>query len=73
MSRRTRAAGVLDDSDREGIRGLIARVGEREAAAVLDVSRHTLGRLLSGLPIQKGTAALVLQRLGAVEQPSCAR
>lgn len=67
MEHATRTCGKpLPDDDRAAVTELIRTAGEVQAAELLDVSRHTLGRLVGGLRVQRGTAALVAQRLSAI-------
>jgi hypothetical protein len=54
---------ILTDSEVKAIRLLVARDGERAAAEQLHVSRNSLQRLMARLPSQRGTVALVRQRL----------
>jgi hypothetical protein len=54
---------ILAESEVKAIRTLVAREGERGAAEQLHVSRNSLQRLLARLPSQRGTVALVRQRL----------
>jgi hypothetical protein len=54
---------ILTESEVKAIRTLVARDGERGAAAQLHVSRNSLQRLMARLPSQRGTLALVRQRL----------
>lgn len=57
-------------SDRERVRELIAALGERDAYRSLLVSRETLARVVAGLAVRRGTAALIRERLrelGAAE------
>ena len=55
----------LSARDRERVRTLIARIGERGAQRALGVSRQTLARALSGLPVQRGTIALITGALAS--------
>jgi len=57
---------ILTDSEVKAIRSLVARDGERAAAEVLHVSRNSLQRLMARLPSQRGTVALVRQRLTSI-------
>lgn len=67
MEHPTRACGKpLREDHRAEVTELIRTAGEQQAAELLDVSRHTLGRLVGGLRVQRGTAALVAQRLSAI-------
>jgi hypothetical protein len=56
-------AKVLTEHEVKAIRLLVARKGERVAAEELHVSRNSLQRLMARLPSQRGTVALVRQRL----------
>jgi hypothetical protein len=62
----TDLAKLLTDREVQTIRQLIGRIGERKAAEMLQVSRNSLQRLLARLPSQRGTLALVRQRLTAI-------
>lgn len=42
---------------------IVAESGERRAAEALHISRQTLARILAGLEVRRGTAALVRERL----------
>ena len=54
---------TLGGDDRAAVREMIAEHGELEAAALLGISRMTLGRALAELPLQLGTLTLIKQRL----------
>jgi hypothetical protein len=56
----------LAGSDREAIRRLISRLGERKTCLVLQVGRQTLARALAGLPVRHATAVLIEARLEAI-------
>ena len=49
---------------------LVAEVGELRAAQALHISRQTLARILAGLEIRRGTAALIRERLRELGQVS---
>lgn len=53
------------ESERQEIRELVAVLGERPTVGLLQVSRQTLGRLLGGLPVSRGTLAVLRERLPA--------
>lgn len=57
----------LPERERAVVARLVKVHGERWATEALDVSRHTLSRLMGGLTCTKGTLALVSQRLAAIE------
>jgi hypothetical protein len=57
---------VLTDNEVKSIRLLVGRKGERGAAEELHVSRNSLQRLMARLPSQRGTVALVRQRLTSI-------
>ena|SRR5690349_7123604 len=57
---------VLTENEVKAIRFLVARKGERAAAEELHVSRNSLQRLMARLPAQRGTVALVRQRLTSI-------
>ena len=59
-------AKPLSEPVRSAITRLIKTVGERRVVEALQVSRHTLGRLAGGLPVQHATVALVEARLAAL-------
>ncbi|HEX9297718.1 MAG TPA: hypothetical protein VF881_17870 [Polyangiaceae bacterium] len=59
-------AKLLTDHEVQTIRQLIGRIGERKASEMLHVSRNSLQRLLARLPSQRGTVALVRQRLATI-------
>jgi hypothetical protein len=58
----------LGGSDREAIRRLISRLGERKTCRVLQVGRQTLARALAGLPVRHATAVLIESRLASIRQ-----
>ena len=45
------------------VRALVDQGSEARAATELGVSRQTLARIIAGLPVQPGTAALVRERM----------
>lgn len=61
----THIAVSLSGPDTARIRLLLRSQGESTTAARLGIARQTLGRLLAGLPVQRGTLALVRERLTA--------
>ena len=61
-----RTGGPLLEPDRSEVIALIEARGERETCVLLEVTRHTLPRLLSGPPVQRGTLALVRERLADI-------
>lgn len=52
---------------REQLSRFVARTGERNAARALELNRQTLARAVAGFALQRGTIALLEQRLRAVE------
>ena len=52
---------------RQRLADLVAREGERLTVARLGLSRHTVARILGGLGVHAATAALVRQRLDALD------
>jgi hypothetical protein len=54
---------ILSADERDALRSLVRRIGERRASSHLGVSRMTLGRAIGGLPLHRGTALLVRTRL----------
>lgn len=61
------ASEPLPEHDLNAVRRVVAVRGEREAATLLQISRQTLGRCLAALPINRGTAVLVRERLRAIQ------
>jgi len=57
---------LLTENEVQSIRQLVGHIGERKTAETLHVSRNSLQRLLARLPSQRGTVALVRQRLAAI-------
>lgn len=49
---------------RTALAALIERVGEPAAAAQMDLSRHTLARIVGCLPVHRSTIGQVRMRLG---------
>ncbi len=45
---------------------LVQEVGELNACRILDVSRHTLARVMAGLGVQRGTVSHIRANLGAL-------
>jgi hypothetical protein len=60
---RKRVDAPIDESTRTLVRELIAERGERQVLILLCVCRDSLGRALAGLPVRRGTAALIAQGL----------
>jgi hypothetical protein len=58
----------LPERERAAVARLVKIRGEAWTREALDVSRHTLGRVLGGLTCTKGTLALVSLRLAAIEE-----
>ena len=59
---------ALSDDNRAHLRALVTSKGETQALAALrPVSRHALARALAGLSIRAGTAALIRERLAALD------
>lgn len=50
----------------DALRLLVARIGEPRTVELMGVSRMTLPRALAGLPVQRGTAALIELRLAEI-------
>lgn len=57
---------ALDPATRRRLVALVRRAGERRAIALLDTSRQTLTRALSGLGIRPATAIVLRMRLDAL-------
>lgn len=53
----------LPTADRDALRALVDRHGERRALEALGLSKQTLSRCLAGLGVHRGTAVLVRERL----------
>jgi hypothetical protein len=53
----------LPEAEQRAVRALINTLGEAGARQRLGVSRPTIARLAGGLPVQRGTVALVTLRL----------
>lgn len=65
MTRNQTVRGTpASDDIRASAQGLVDRLGDREAARVLGVTRATLARALAGLPMLEATHALLRERLG---------
>ncbi|TKC98601.1 hypothetical protein [Polyangium fumosum] len=56
---------ALSVDELRALRRLIEKMGERAVVAELNVSRQALGRTLAGLPVRRGTLALVRAGLAA--------
>jgi hypothetical protein len=54
---------MLTEMEAARVRRLVLDRGEPEVVKMLMVSRSTLPRLIARLPMQRGTVALVRQRL----------
>lgn len=61
------AEEALTPAERERLRHAVGDIGERDAANYLRVSRQTLGRAIAGLPLHRGTVALIRQGLASWE------
>jgi hypothetical protein len=57
----------LPGEARERLSRAVVELGEPRALRMLGISRSTLGRLLGGLSVHAGTAALIWQRLPDLE------
>jgi FixJ family two-component response regulator len=53
----------LPERERQAIRRLVAERGERQAGIDLQVAAATLARAVAGLPMARGTLALMRERL----------
>jgi len=62
----------VSDPHRDRIRELIDEYGEREAARLLGLVRHTMVRVVAGLPVRAGTVALVAQAVEALDHEQAA-
>jgi hypothetical protein len=58
----------LTDTESSEIRALIERIGERQACAYLGVSAHTIARAVGAMHVQRGTIALLRQRLAEIQR-----
>lgn len=56
----------LPEHLRAPLRTLALNLGEIRAAEAVGIGRSTLLRVVAGLPVRRGTAALVAQRLAAL-------
>lgn len=54
--------------DLSALRATVAALGTLPAAARLGVNRESLLRLLAGLPVRRGTLALIHQNLSALAE-----
>lgn len=61
----TDATWPLTENERDAIRRAVQAKGEPFVAGLLSLKRHTMARVLAGLPVQRGTVALVRQGLAA--------
>ena len=66
------AAQPLAIEHREAVLNLVARIGERAAVEHLQISSISLGHVIGGLPIQRGTVALIRERVAAINQSGTA-
>ena len=67
-SRRTNRRVVpVKPGDRKRLNDMLSRHGEAKTREMLGLSRHTLARIAAGLPVYPGTAALIRERLQAIE------
>jgi hypothetical protein len=57
----------LGPHELQRIRAFMAARGETTTAALLGVSRQTLGRLLAGLPVHRGTVLVVREGLSRAD------
>lgn len=53
----------LNEGDREQLRTIVERDGERAALLRIRISRSALHRALAGLPVSEGTHAIVQRDL----------
>lgn len=60
------ARASLPDAAQNKIRDLLRTLPERKVSSMLGISRQTLGRCLAGMPVLRGTVALVTQRLDEI-------
>jgi hypothetical protein len=63
MASATHGTVILEKTEQAQIRSLVEAQGVRRAHAALGISRHAMERAAGGLTIQRGTAALLEQRL----------
>jgi hypothetical protein len=64
LERMTTAKGKpLADTEREQLRAIVERDGERGALLRVRISRSALHRALAGLPVSEGTHAIVQRDL----------
>jgi hypothetical protein len=54
---------ALLEIERADLRAMVDRCGESKAAALLCLNRHTVARALAGLPLTRGTVALLRLKL----------
>jgi hypothetical protein len=59
---------VLTPLESGELRALVERVGERHAREQLSISSQTLARAIGQMHIQRGTVALIRQRLQALRE-----
>ena len=69
MSQRTRGAQgqPAPQEIRDALSALIEQRGETEIVRRCGIGRHTLARVVGGLPVRQGTVELLRVRLGAAE------
>lgn len=58
---------MLGADERARLRELITTSSETVVAAALRISRQTLGRSLAGLPLRRGSVALIRARLHLID------
>ena len=58
---------VLSAEKQRVLRALVERMGERSLLVALTISRQSLSRALAGLPVRRGTLALID---GALAEPA---
>jgi predicted RNA-binding protein YlqC (UPF0109 family) len=56
---------ISSAEERRALHVLLERLGERTLIMELAISRQSLGRVLAGLPVRRGTLALVRAGLAA--------
>jgi hypothetical protein len=59
----------LTAAEERQLRVIARTMGERAACRELGIPRATFARLLAGLPVRRGTVALLRSRLNAPEAP----
>jgi hypothetical protein len=63
----SKAITSLPSEDRDRVAQLVSERGERAATEVLSITRDSLARVLAGLPVRRGTIALINLKLGRGE------